>query len=130
MDPFGRPFILVADDNRDQARSLSLLVRLAGFDVETVFDGPQVLRAARACRPDVILLDIGLPGMDGFQVAAQIRSDPELKTMFIIAISAYDMDVFQDRSMRTGFDHHLVKPVHFDTLIALLAQLHRAEKPP
>jgi CheY-like chemotaxis protein len=127
MDLFGRRlFILIADDNRDLAWTLALLLRLAGFDVETVHDGREVLRAVRARRPDFLLLDIGLPGMDGFQVAEQIRGEPALKRIFIIAISGYAADMFPGRSMRAGFDHHLVKPVDFQTLISLLARLHRA----
>ncbi len=127
MDLFGRRlFILIADDNRDLAWTLALLLRLAGFDVETVHDGREVLRAVRARRPDFLLLDIGLPGMDGFQVAEQIRGDPAFKNVFIIAISGYSPDMFPGRSTRAGFDHHLVKPVDFQTLISLLARLHRA----
>jgi CheY-like chemotaxis protein len=125
MGFFGRRlFILIADDNRDCAMTLSLLFRLAGFDVEAVFDGREALRAARARRPDVVLLDIGLPGLDGFQVAEHMRSDANLKDVFIIAISGYDRDMFQGRSKRAGFDLHLVKPVDFDTLTSLIARLH------
>jgi DNA-binding response OmpR family regulator len=128
MDLFGRRlFILIADDNRDLVWSLALLFRLAGFDVETVHDGREVWRAARARRPDVILLDIGLPGIDGFQVADEIRGDPELKNIFIIAISGYDSDMFHGCSRRAGFDYHLVKPVDFNSLFSLLARLHRTE---
>jgi two-component system CheB/CheR fusion protein len=127
MELFGRRlFILIADDNRDLAWTLALLSRLAGFDVETVHDGREVLRAVRARRPDFLLLDIGLPGMDGFQVAEQIKGEPACKKIIIIAISAYAPDMFPGRSMRAGFDHHLVKPVDFQTLISLLARLHRA----
>jgi two-component system CheB/CheR fusion protein len=125
MDPFGRRlFILIADDNRDLAWSLGLLLRLTGFDVEVVHDGRDVLRAARARRPDVILLDIGLPGIDGFQVAEQFRGDPVLKDVLIIAISGYGPEMFPGRSRRAGFDHHLVKPVEFPTILSLLGRLH------
>jgi two-component system CheB/CheR fusion protein len=125
MDPFGRRlFILIADDNRDLAWSLGLLFRLTGFDVEVVHDGRDVLRAARARRPDVILLDIGLPGIDGFQVAEQFRGDPVLKDVLIIAISGYGPEMFPGRSRRAGFDHHLVKPVEFPTILSLLGRLH------
>ena len=125
---FGRRlFILIADDNRDLAWSLSVLFRLAGFDVETVHDGHEVLRAVRARRPDAVLLDIGLPGMGGFQVAEQIRGDPSLKDINIIAISGYGPEMFRGRSGRAGFDHHLVKPVDFNSLVSLLARLHRAD---
>jgi CheY-like chemotaxis protein len=120
----GRPlYILIADDNRDLAWGSALLLRLAGFEVEAVHDGREALRAARARRPDVLLLDIGLPGLDGFQVAEQMRNDPALANVFIIAISGYDPDMFQGRSRRAGFDHHLVKPVDCGTIISLLARL-------
>jgi two-component system CheB/CheR fusion protein len=125
MDPFGqRLFILIAEDNRDLARSLAMLLNLVGFDVETVHDGRDALSAARARRPDAIILDIGLPGMDGFQVAEQMRSDPSLENILIIATSGYGPDMFQDRSQRAGFDHHLAKPVAFQTILSLLARLH------
>jgi CheY-like chemotaxis protein len=125
MEFFGRRrFILIADDNRDLAWGSATLLKLAGFDVETVHDGKDALRAARARRPDAILLDIGLPGLDGFQVAEQMRSDPLLKNVFIIAISGYDPDMFQGRSRQAGFDHHLVKPVDFQTITSLLSRLH------
>jgi CheY-like chemotaxis protein len=125
MDLFGRRlFILIADDNRDLAKSLAMLLKLAGFDVETVHDGRDALKVARARRPDVLLLDIGLPGIDGFQVAEQIRSDPCLNNIYIISISGYDQCMFPGRSQRAGFDHQLVKPVAFQTILSLLARLH------
>jgi CheY-like chemotaxis protein len=125
MDPFKRRlFILIADDNRDLAWSLGLLLKLTGFDVEVVHDGRDALRVARARRPDVILLDIGLPGIDGFQVAEQFRGDPVLKNVLIIAISGYGPEMFPGRSSRAGFDHHLVKPVEFQTILSLLGRLH------
>jgi CheY-like chemotaxis protein len=118
-----RLFILIADDNQDLATSLTLLLSLAGFEVEAVHDGRAALRAARARRPDVVLLDIGLPGMDGFQVAEQMRTDPVLRNVVIIAISGYGPHMFPGRAGPAGFDHHLVKPVEFQTLISLLDRL-------
>lgn len=121
MDFLGRRLnVLIADDNRDLATGLSLLLKLFGFDVETVHDGHDALRAARARRPHVVLLDIGLPGLDGFQVAEQMRADAGLKTVLIIAISGHSPDMFPERSRRAGFDHHLVKPVSIKTLLPLM----------
>jgi two-component system CheB/CheR fusion protein len=120
--PGRRPFILIADDNRDLAKGLSILLKLGGFDVETVHDGTAALKAALAHRPDVLLLDIGLPGMDGFQVAEHIRSDPVMKHILIIAISGYDMDMFHGRSQRAGFDHHLVKPADPLAVLSLIGR--------
>jgi CheY-like chemotaxis protein len=116
------PFVLIADDNRDLAKGLAILLKLAGFDVEIVRDGRDALQAALARRPDAILLDVGLPGMDGFQVGAQIRSDQRLKDIFVIGISAYD-DVFLDQSRPKVFDCHLAKPFTFETVRSLLARL-------
>ena len=87
-------FILIAEDNRDLAMSLSILLKLVGFEVETVHDGRDAVTVARTRKPDVLLLDIGLPGMDGYQVAAAFRSDAKLKDTFIIANSGYSPGMF------------------------------------
>jgi CheY-like chemotaxis protein len=124
MDIFRRRFILIADDNRDFALTSAFLLELAGFDVETVQDGMEALRVARARRPDVVLLDIGLPGLNGFQVAEQMRNDNGLKDVFIVAVSGYSRDMLQGRSNRAGFNLHLVKPLDFGALLSLLYQPH------
>jgi CheY-like chemotaxis protein len=121
--PRRRLSILIADDNRDLAWSLSLLFRLTGFEVETVHDGLEALRTARACKPDAVLLDIGMPGMDGFEVARQMRNDPALRHVFLIAMSGYSPDMFPGGSQLPGFDHYLVKPVDFQTITSLLDPL-------
>jgi DNA-binding response OmpR family regulator len=120
MNLFQRRFILIADDNRDLAISLSILLKLVGFEVETVHDGRDALRAATNRRPDVLLLDIGLPGLDGYQVARQFRSDDRLKNVFIIAISGYSPDMFSERSTQWDFDRYFTKPVDFGTLVSLI----------
>jgi CheY-like chemotaxis protein len=97
MEFFRQRFILIAEDNRDLAMSLSNLLKLVGFEVETVHDGRDAVTVARTRKPDVLLLDIGLPGMDGYQVAAAFRSDAKLKDTFIIANSGYfPRDVFRN----------------------------------
>jgi DNA-binding response OmpR family regulator len=120
MDFFQRRFILIADDNHDTAFSLSLLLKLVGFEVDTVHDGGDAMTAAQNRRPDVLLLDIGLPGLDGFQVARRFRSDDRLKDVFIIAISGYTADMYSGRSTQWDFDHYFVKPVEISTLLALI----------
>jgi DNA-binding response OmpR family regulator len=112
--------VLVVEDNPDIARLMTLLLQHAGFDVRTLFDGHLVLATARSFRPHFILLDIGLPGMDGYQVAEQLRSDSDLKDVVIIAASAYSPDMHPSRSRPACFDHHLTKPVSLETLLPLL----------
>ena len=114
--------VLIVDDNEDMAQSTAQLLTLLGHNVQTAYDGPSAIEAARAYRPDVILLDIGLPDMDGFDVAGQVRQQPELKNTVIIAISGYAEKVDRTRSREAGFDHHLVKPIDFNTLLYLLAE--------
>jgi CheY-like chemotaxis protein len=120
MDMLRRRLILVADDNKDAADSLSLLLKLVGFDVETVHDGYDALAVAKDTRPDVILLDIGLPGLDGFQVAEELRSDERFKFSLLIAASGYSPDMFRDRPDQRLFDRYFVKPLDFGTLLPLL----------
>ncbi len=118
-----RLFVLIADDNQDLAEGLAILLSLDGFDVQTVHDGREVLEAALARKPDAFLLDIGLPGMDGFEVAAQLRSDRRFGESLLIAISAYDEVMFEDRPPNADFDHHIAKPFNSQTILSLLAHL-------
>ena len=90
--------VLVVEDNDDIARLMTLLLQHNGFDVRTLFDGHPVLATARTFRPHFILLDIGLPGLDGYQVAKQLRGDSDLNDMVIIAVSAYSPDMHPRRS--------------------------------
>jgi CheY-like chemotaxis protein len=115
--------ILVVDDNVDAARSLArLLTKLYGQDVRVAHDGPQALLAAEEFLPEVVLLDIGLPGMDGYQVARQLRSDGCCAGSTIIAVSGYGQDEDRRRSREAGFNHHLVKPLDYDALTTLISQ--------
>jgi two-component system CheB/CheR fusion protein len=114
--------ILLVDDNHDSSRSLAVLLRATGGDVELAFDGPSALEAARRGRPDVVLLDIGLPGMDGYEVARRLRREPGLGKMLLIAMTGYGGDDDRRRSQEAGFNAHLVKPVDLEALQALLAQ--------
>lgn len=117
-----RRFILIADDNQDLALSLSILLKLIGFDVENVSNGHDAVTFASTRKPDVLLLDIGLPGLNGHQVAGLYRSDERLKDVLIIAISGYSPDMLPARPRPGVFDHYLVKPVDFRTLLPLISK--------
>ncbi|MFO0907089.1 MAG: ATP-binding protein [Isosphaeraceae bacterium] len=114
--------ILVVDDNEDTALGMVRLLRLLGNDAVGVYDGPAALDAARRFHPEYVLLDIGLPGMDGYEIARKIRQEPGCNASFIIAVSGYGQDDDRRRSREAGIDHHLVKPVDFDLLATLLSQ--------
>lgn len=104
--------VLVVDDNVDAARSLArVLVRLYGQVVEVAHDGPSALAKAPAFRPEVILLDIGMPGMDGYEVARRLRSRPEFAQTRLVALTGWGQEADRQRSKDAGFDAHLVKPV-------------------
>ena len=119
--------ILVVDDNADTALGLARLLKMLGHDVRTAHDGLAALAEARDHRSDFILLDLGLPGMDGYQVARTLR-DEGFDQAVIIAISGYGEEQAQIRSRASGFDHHLVKPVDFDSLISLIGSPQRPSR--
>jgi CheY-like chemotaxis protein len=112
--------ILCVDDNKDSADSLGLMLRFLGADVETAYDGASALIAITKCRPSIILMDLGMPGMDGCEVARRIRQDPELQNVRLIAMTGWGQDEDRRRSSEAGFDHHLVKPVDLSALQAIL----------
>jgi len=111
--------ILVVDDNRDTAISGALMLKTLGHEVETAFDGPTALELARTFRPQALFLDIGLPGMTGYDVARTLR-DEGFRDEKIVAVSGYGQPDDRRRSREAGFDHHLVKPVDRDTLLSVL----------
>jgi signal transduction histidine kinase len=113
--------ILVVDDSVDTARGMVRLLKLLGNDAIAVHDGQTALETAVEFRPEFVLLDLGLPGMDGFEVVTAMRGEASLKNAVIIAISGYGRDEDRRRSRAAGFDHHLVKPIDFDSLISLMA---------
>jgi two-component system CheB/CheR fusion protein len=113
--------VLVVDDNHDAARSLSVLLKLAGHEVHVVHDGLQALHEAQAFLPDFVLLDIGLPGMNGYDVARRLRTVPQLKDMVLVAQTGWGQEEDRRRSQEAGFDHHLVKPVDLEVLQTILA---------
>jgi PAS domain S-box-containing protein len=119
--------VLVVDDNVDTVTTLALLVTESGHDVRTAYDGSAVLEAALDYRPHVVLLDIGLPGLNGFDVAKQIRQQPALKNAVLVAMTGYGGVSDRQRSQEAGFDYHLVKPGDFGKLLQILAAV--AESP-
>lgn len=112
--------ILVVDDNRDSAESLGMLLEMLGHEVRVVHDGPSVLQAALTFRPDVVLLDIGLPGMSGYEVARHLRKEGQLGATVLVAVTGWGQDSDRRRSKDAGFDHHLVKPVDLEILKKVL----------
>jgi signal transduction histidine kinase/ActR/RegA family two-component response regulator len=107
--------LLVVDDNRDAATTMALLLEMSGHSVTTVYDGPAAVEAVRRQRPDVVLLDIGLPGLSGIEVGQQLRAQYG-ETLVLIALTGYGQDADREATERAGFDDHLVKPVEFDHL--------------
>ena len=100
-----------------------MLLQAWGHDLRVVYDGPPALDMARQFHPQVILLDIGLPSLDGFAVAAQLRAEPDLGPLVVIAMTGYGQDTDRQRSLAAGFDHHLVKPTNLGLLQEMLAGL-------
>jgi CheY-like chemotaxis protein len=115
--------LLVVDDNRDAAESMSVLLQMWGHEVAFAYDGPSALATAEQLGPEAVFLDIGLPGMDGYELAARLRELPQAKGAVLIAISGYGQDNDRLRSRRAGIDHHLVKPVAPDALRDLIDSL-------
>ena len=121
--------ILVVDDNKDAAESLAILLELWGHEARRAHDGDAALQLGASYRPDVIFLDIGLPGMDGYEIASRLRQMPETSAATLIAVTGYGQEEDRRRSRRAGFDQHLVKPVAPESLQSLLAGLARDIKP-
>ncbi len=113
--------ILIVDDNEDAANSLADLLRIDGHDARVAYDGPDALRCAAEFLPEVVLLDIGLPGMDGYQVASQLRARPELRSLRLVALTGYGQTEDRERARAAGFDDHLVKPMDVAALQRILA---------
>jgi CheY-like chemotaxis protein len=113
--------ILIADDNRDAAESLAALLRMVGHDVRIAYDGVEALGLASEYRPDAIVLDIGMPKMNGYDVAKKLRAEPTGQQMTIIALSGWGQEEDKRRSREAGIDHHLVKPLEPTSLLQVLA---------
>ncbi len=112
--------VLVVEDNLDSARTLTLLLREMGHKVDYAINGYAGLEAARRFKPELIFLDLGLPGMDGFELCRLLRKEPELKDVRIIAITGYAQDDYRQRSLKSGCDMHFVKPLDPKVIAHLL----------
>ena len=113
------PKVLVVDDNRDAADSLGMLLGVLGTDFRIVYDGPSALAAVATYKPDVVLLDIGMPGMDGHEVARRIRQQPQAQNVTLVALTGWGQEEDRSRSEAAGFDRHLIKPADIGALKAL-----------
>jgi CheY-like chemotaxis protein len=113
--------VLVVDDNVDTVTTLAMLVQESGHEVRTAFDGSVGLETALDYRPNVVLLDIGLPGLNGYEVAKRLREQPAFQNIVLVALTGYGRESDRQRSQESGFDHHLVKPGDFGKVLQILA---------
>jgi CheY-like chemotaxis protein len=113
--------ILIVDDNADAATTLAAVLEMAQHEVCVALDGPAALRLGESFRPQVVLLDIGLPGMDGYEVARELRRRPGTREALVIAVSGYGSEADRRRALEAGFDHHLTKPIASGALERLMA---------
>lgn len=120
--------ILVVDDNRDAADSLAMLLRTSGNDIRTAYDGVEAVQVANEFEPEVVLLDIGLPNMDGHEVAQRIRQESWGRRTCLIAVTGWSDEADRARSRAAGFDHHLVKPLDTGHLAQLLGSVERSAR--
>jgi CheY-like chemotaxis protein len=111
---------LVVEDNLDAAETLRMVLEMEGLEVEVAHDGREGLAKARLFHPDLVLCDLGLPVLDGYEVARALRADPELSSSTLVAVTGYALPDDQRRAMDAGFDRHLAKPVPFEELESVL----------
>jgi two-component system, chemotaxis family, CheB/CheR fusion protein len=121
--------VLVVDDNVDAAQSLGMLLKLSGQEVSIAYNGHDGIQQAHEFRPELVLLDIGMPMMDGYEVCRRLRQDPSTQNAVVIALTGWGLDEDRERSLEEGFDHHLVKPVELHTLVKLLEDLDQHLEP-
>ena len=121
--------ILIVDDNKDGARSLAMLLKLFGHETEIAHDGLKALEAAERLHPDAVLLDIGLPKLNGYEVCRRIRAQPWGKDLMLVAVSGWGQEEDLHKSRDAGFNHHIVKPVDHDILMKLIAALPASTNP-
>jgi CheY-like chemotaxis protein len=121
--PRGGRRILVVDDSTDSADSLAEMLRLLGYEVRCAYDGLEAVAGADRFQPDMVLMDIGLPRLNGFDAGRRIRELEHGKNLVLVALTGWGQENDRRRSREAGFDHHLVKPVDFGTLSALLTKI-------
>ena len=115
--------MLIVDDNKDGAESLAMMLRLWGHEVRIAHDGPTALRVALDWFPEAVLCDIGLPGMDGYEVAHRLRTEPGMEHALLVAVSGYSEPEHQQKALGAGFAAHLAKPVNLEVLANMLSQI-------
>jgi CheY-like chemotaxis protein len=120
--------VLVVDDNQDAADSLAALLEIDGFDVRAVYDGAAAIAAVAQSQPDMIILDLGMPGMDGYETARAIRQRPGAERILLLALTGWGQSDARRRTLEAGFDHHLVKPVELEQIIRLAGARHNREQ--
>jgi CheY-like chemotaxis protein len=120
--PVGGLKVLVADDNEDAVESAAMILSLNGNDVKLASDGLEAVEAADRYRPDVVLLDIGMPKLNGFEACRRIRSEPWGRDMLVVAVTGWGQEEDRRRTAEAGFDAHFTKPVDFASVMALIGQ--------
>jgi CheY-like chemotaxis protein len=120
---FARRRVLIVDDNADMVNLLSILVKLEGHETEVAYDATEALRKAEVFKPDLALLDIGLPGISGYELAKTLRANPQLRQARLVAVTGFGEAADYQRSLAAGFDSHVVKPVGVTALVSILEGL-------
>ena len=113
----------MVDDNQDAAKTLGMLLKMLGHDVSTANDGPAALAAIESHRPSLVLLDLGMPGMSGFEVAKRMREQPQFADIAVVALTGWGQEEDRRRTREAGFDDHLIKPADLAALSALLERM-------
>jgi CheY-like chemotaxis protein len=121
--------VLVVDDNVDAAETLSTFLDMIGMEARSVNDGAAAVQAALDFAPDLVLLDIGLPGMNGYEVARAMRQQPKLAGVTLVALTGWGADDDRRRAMEAGFNHHLTKPVDLSVLEEMLQKVQTPQRP-
>ena len=127
-DTASRARVLVVDDNADAGESMRMLLAVSGHDVRLVSEGARVVASAAEFKPDVIVLDIGLPDMDGYRVAHALRKDARTRGVYIVAVTGYGRDADREKSRAAGIDAHMTKPVDIGALMEKIAAARTVKK--